>query len=95
MAFGCAIGLKKDCGIIGVVIGLIAGLIFGSIANVCWIPIYIIGTIVVFFVLLYACFNWMGGGCKCGEDSQAETENRKKAEEIMKKKMGANDVTKI
>ena len=95
VASGCAIGCHKQLGIIGAIVGAIVGLIFGLGFNVCWIPLALIFTVVIGLLFVVAGCKWIGDGCKCTGHTESEDVNRKKAEENIKKKMGADDVSKV
>ena len=74
MAAGCGKAFAKDCDWCGWLIGIPFGFVFGLILNICWIPVFIIGSFCFFMVMLCMCIGWCMKGCKIDNlpDQQAE-----------------------
>ena len=65
MAYGTAKAFSNECGCMGAFIGVIFGFMFGLILNVCFIPLFLIGSLCYFLVIICLAVAWCVQGCKC------------------------------
>ena len=86
MAYGCGKAFSKDGGFCGWLCGAPFGFVFGLIMNICFIPIFLIGSFCYFLVVICMTIAWCIQGCKCSSlpNQRAEEANRAKAEENLK-----------
>ena len=89
MAYGCGKAFAKDCGCCGWLIGIPIGFVFGLILNICFIPIFLLGSLCYCLVLIFMSIAWCMKGCTLDTlpNQQAEQANRAKAQENLKQKM--------